>query len=97
MTAVAKRRCALALALVLVLGSAWLIRIATAPDVDRICEHVLGLARAGGEQTGEAEAAQCLEVMQGRRDAAGRRGWAKLSRCIARSRSLDEAGRCKAR
>lgn len=79
------------------LGSAWSIWIASAPRVANLCEHVLDLARAGGEQPGEAEAAQCLEVMHGRRDAAGWSGWAKLSRCIARTRSLDEAGRCKPR
>jgi hypothetical protein len=98
MPRLSKRSCALALTLSLVLlGSITAVRIAIAPDVDEICEHVLALARSGGEQPGEAESAQCLEVMQSRRDVAGRVGWAKLSRCIARARSLDEAGRCKAR
>lgn len=97
MTGPSKRRGALALAIALVLATVWAIRIATAPDVARICEHVLWLARAGGEQTGEAERVQCLEVMQARRDAAGFVDWAKLSRCIESTRSLDEAGRCKAR
>lgn len=96
MTELTKRRCALVLALAVVLGAIGLIRIASAPDVEGICEHVLELARSSGEQPGEAETAQCREVMQGRRDAAGRVGWAKLSRCIAKTHSLDEAGRCKA-
>jgi hypothetical protein len=98
-TELLKRRLALPLALVLVLavvfGASWGIRIATAPDVAEICEHVLALARAGGEQLDEADAALCLEVMQDRRERAGRDGWARLSRCIANTRSLDEAGRCK--
>jgi hypothetical protein len=98
MTRLSKRGAlALVVASAVLLGSAWAIRIATAPDVAEICEHVLDLARAAGEQPGEAEATQCHAVMQARRDAAGRSGWAKLSRCIAAARSFDEAGRCKAR
>lgn len=91
----AKRRGAAVLALALALG--WALWIASAPDLARTCEHVLELARLAGEQPGEAEAAQCRDVMTDRREAAGWAGWAKLSRCIARTHSLDEAGRCKAR
>jgi len=85
----------------LVLGLAWLGWVGVAPGVAATCDHVLELGRFAGEEAGEepgeAESAQCLEVMQRRRDLAGWVGWAKLSRCIGRARSLDEAGRCKAR
>ncbi|MFV8754531.1 hypothetical protein ACNOYE_28615 [Nannocystaceae bacterium ST9] len=97
MTGSSKRRLAWASALVIAASSAWAIWIGTARGVASTCEHVLALARAGGERPGEAESAQCLAVMQDRRDAAGWVGWAKLSRCIARAHSLDEAGRCKPR
>jgi hypothetical protein len=92
-----KRRAALTLGLALALGLGWASWIASAPNVARTCEHVLELARLGGEEPAEAEVVQCLEVMQHRREAAGWSGWAKLSRCIGRTHSLDEAGRCKAR
>lgn len=85
------------LALGLVIGLARLAWLVTAPSVADTCEHVLALAEASGEPIGEAERTHCLVVVEGRRDAAGLAGWAKLSRCIADTRSLDEAGRCKAR
>ena len=81
----------LALALVL----ARIAYLLSSPSVDAVCEHVLELATTIGEAVGEAERAQCREVMAGRREAVGLRRWARMSRCIVEAGSFDEAGACR--
>lgn len=72
-----------------------LVRIVTAPGVEATCTTLLELAEAAGETTGEADRAICEERYTTLRAQRGAIGWAKLSRCVHRARTIPDAGGCR--
>jgi hypothetical protein len=80
-----------AVAALLVLELGW---IATAPDVADTCTHVLALAEQAGETVDAGDREACEQRYATLRERLGLRAWAKLARCVARARTIPDAGGC---
>jgi hypothetical protein len=72
----------------------WLAHIAAAPGVDATCTKLLELAELAGESSDETDRAICEDRYRHERELRGAIGWAKLSRCVSRARTIPDAGAC---
>lgn len=72
----------------------WLGRIVLAPDVESTCSKVLELAELAQEATDEADRAACERHYAHERQRRGAIGWAEMSWCVRRARTIPDAGRC---
>jgi hypothetical protein len=82
----------LVLALALVLG---LADIVGSPGVAATCTKLLELAEIAGETPDDADRATCEDRYTTVRAQRGAIGWAKLSRCLVRARTIPDAGSCR--
>ena len=69
-------------------------RIVAAPDVASTCTKVLELTELAGESANEADRAACEDRYAHERERRGAIGWANLSWCVHRARSIPDAGHC---
>jgi hypothetical protein len=70
--------------------------VVLAPDEDGICERMLGLAEAGGEDLSQAgvDEAMCREAIARRRAKMGLVRRTGYGICVVMADTLDEIGRC---
>lgn len=78
---------ALALAIVVV-------RIVAAPGVAATCSKLIELAEIAGETLDDADRATCEDRYTTLRARVGMIGWAQLSWCVHRARTIPDAGGC---
>jgi hypothetical protein len=69
-------------------------RIVAAPDVASTCSKLLELAELAGESIDETDRAACEDRYAHERERRGAIGWAELSWCVRRARTIPEAGGC---